>query len=171
MKKTFLILLLSVMYFAGNAQTKGRYATTRSTKTSGFSIGLEAGLPVGQNGIPYSAVIGASLQYERMPASDIGITFSVGYLSYIFKSSYGGGSVGFVPLLAGVKYYFTPGFFFHAQLGAAVGTRAVQGTSFAYSPGVGFTVAPNLDAEIKYLGISNSAGSINNVGVRIAYNF
>lgn len=169
MKKIFLILLLSVIYFAGNAQTKGRYAATRST--SHFSIGLEAGLPVGQNGIPYSAVIGASLQYEIMPDSDIGITFNGGYLSYIFKSSYGGGSVGFVPLLAGVKYYFTPGVFFHAQLGAAVGTRAGQGTSFAYSPGLGFTIAPKLDAELKYLGISNSAGSINNVGVRIAYNF
>jgi hypothetical protein len=171
MKKIFLILILSVIYFAGNAQTNGRYATTRPDYTSGFSIGLEAGLPVGQNGFPYSAIIGASLQYERMPTSDIGITFSAGYLNYIFKSSYGGGSVGFVPLLAGVKYYFTPGVFFHAQLGAAVGTRAGQGTSFAYSPGLGFTIAPKIDAEIKYLGISNSAGSINNVGVHIAYNF
>jgi hypothetical protein len=36
------------MYFTGDAQTKGRYATSRSTKTTGFSIGLEAGFPVGE---------------------------------------------------------------------------------------------------------------------------
>ncbi len=171
MKNAFLILLLSAMYFTGDAQTKGRYATSRSTNTTGFSIGLEAGLPVGENGKVYSSLIGASLQYEKRPSVDLGLTFNGGYLSYNFKSLYGGGSVGFVPLLAGVKYYFTPGAFFHAQVGAAVGTKTGQGTSFAYSPGVGFKLSPNLDAEVKYMGISNSGGTIPDVGLRVAYNF
>ncbi len=159
------------MYFTGDAQTKGRYATSRSTKTTGFSIGLEAGFPVGENGEIYSSLIGGSLQYEIMPAADLGITFNGGYLNYNIKSKYGGGSVGFVPLLAGVKYYFTPGAFFHAQIGAAVGTKTGQGTSFAYSPGVGFKLSHNLDAEVKYMGISNKGGTIPNVGARVAYNF
>ena len=80
--------------------------------TSKFSIGLEAGLPLGENSKPYSSVIGGSLQYENMPSSDLGITLSGGYLHWSFKSSYGGGNIGFLPLLAGVKYYFTPGAFF-----------------------------------------------------------
>ncbi len=172
MKNALLIFLLSAFYFAGNAQTKGRYATSRSTTASGFSIGLEAGLPVGENGKIYSSLIGGSLQYEIRPASDLGLTANAGYLNYNIKSKFGGhGSVGFVPLLAGVKYYFTPGAFFHAQLGAAIGTKSGQGTSFAYSPGIGFNLSRNLDAEVKYMGISNKGGTIPNVGVRVAYNF
>lgn len=171
MKNSFLILLLLIIYFAGNAQTRERQARYRSTNSSGFSIGLEGGIPVGENGKPYSSIIGGSLQYEMMPDTDLGITVNGGYLNYNFKSAYGGGGVGFVPLLAGVKYYFTPVVFLHAQLGAAIGTKSGQGTSFAYTPGIGYKFTPNLDAEVKYMGISNSAGSINNVGARIAYNF
>ncbi len=171
MKNAVLILLLSATFFAANAQTKGRRAAARSANTSIFSIGLEGGIPVGENGKIYSSIIGGSLQYETKPDRDLGITLSGGYLNYTIKSRYGGGSTGFVPLLAGVKYYFTPVAFFHAQLGAAIGTKTGQGTSFAYSPGIGFKLSRNIDAEIKYMGISNKGGSINDVGARIAYNF
>jgi hypothetical protein len=171
MKTSFLILLLSAICITVSAQKNRRNTSVRSTAASGFSIGLEAGIPVGENGKPYSSVIGGSLQYEIMPDKDLGITLSAGYLRYTFKSSYGGGGAGFVPLLAGVKYYFTPAVFFHAQLGAAAGTKNGQGTSFAYSPGAGFKFTSDIDAELKYMGISNSGGSLNDVGIRIAYNF
>jgi hypothetical protein len=167
MKKVFFILSLSLIYYAGDAQSR----RTAPAGGGGFSIGLEAGLPVGENAKPYSQVIGGSLQYEIKPASDMGITLNGGYLNFGLKKSYGGGSVGFVPLLAGVKYYFTPAAFFHAQLGAAVGTKTGQGTSFAYSPGLGYKLSPNIDAELKYTGISNKGGSLDNVGLRLGYNF
>jgi hypothetical protein len=173
MKKALLVLSLLAMFVGGNAQAKRRPSATYSNAgTSGrFSLGLEAGLPLGENGKPYSHILGGSLQYEVMPASDLGITFNGGYLNWAFKSSYGGKSVGFVPLLAGVKYYISPNAFIHAQLGAAVGTATGQGTSFAYSPGIGFKLSPNVDAEFKYMGISNSGGTLSDVGVRLAYNF
>jgi hypothetical protein len=177
MKKALLILSLTAMYFAGNAQAKRRPAATYSSsaKPGRFSLGLEAGLPVGENGKPYSSVLGGSLQYEFQPSSDMGITFNAGYLNWALKSEYktpyGPNSVGFVPLLAGVKYYMSPGAFLHAQFGAAVGTAKGQGTSFAYTPGIGFRLSPNLDAEIKYMGISNSGGTLSDVGARLAYNF
>ena len=170
MKHTFLLLILSVLVTAASAQTVRR-STARPSNKSGFSVGLEAGIPVGENAKPYGSVLGASLQYEAKPDPEIGITVNGGYLSYNLKSNYGGGSVGFVPLLAGVKYYPSPEVFFHAQLGAAVGTKSGQGTSFAYAPGIGYKFSPTVDAELKYLGISNSAGSINNVGVRLGFNF
>jgi hypothetical protein len=132
---------------------------------------VEAGLPLGQNGKPYSAVIGGSMQYEMMPDTDIGITVSGGYQHWPIKSTYGGGSIGFVPLLAGVKYYFTPSAFFHAQLGAAIGTKTGQGTSFTYSPGLGLKLSPNVDATLKYTGISNKGGNLDNVSLRLGYNF
>jgi opacity protein-like surface antigen len=173
MKKTLLILLLSAMYVTGNAQSKARRTASYSNSANKgiFSLGLEAGLPVGDNGKVYSSILGGSLQYEIKPDADLGITFSVGYLNYHLKSSYGGGSVGFVPLLAGVKYYFTPRVFLHPQLGAAIGTASKQGTSFAYALGLGYKLSRNVDAEIKYMGLSRKAGSLDDVGVRLAYNF
>lgn len=172
MKKLFIIFLLSGIYLSGNAQSHGRRAANSADATvpGRFSIGLEGGIPVGGNTKPYSHTLGGSLQYEALPASDVGITLSAGYLNSI-KSAYGSGSIGFVPLLAGVKYYFVPGIFFHAQLGAAIGTSHGQGTSFAYSPGLGFRLSHNFDAEVKYMGISNKGGNLDNVGLRIGYNF
>jgi hypothetical protein len=163
MKNTCLILLLTLVAIGANAQKN----------PSKFSIGVEAGLPLGENGKPYSSIIGGSVQYENMPASDMGITVSAGYQHWSIKSSYGGGNVGFVPLLAGVKYYFSPSprAFFHAQLGAAFGTKSGQGTSFAYSPGIGIHLNPNIDAELRYMGISNKGGTLDNVGLRVGFNF
>jgi hypothetical protein len=163
MKNTCLVLLLTAISFGAVAQKN----------SSKFSIGVEAGLPIGENGDQYSSIIGGSLQYENMPASDMGITLNAGYLHYMRKSSLGGGSIGFVPLLAGVKYYFSPSprAFFHAQLGAAFGTNSGQGTSFAYSPGIGIHLNPNIDAELKYMGISNKGGTLDNVGLRVGFNF
>lgn len=159
MKKTLMIVLLASACYAGKAQK------------SGFSLGLEAGVPVGENGKPYSHILGGSLQYEARPDADLGITFSGGYSNWAIKSKYGGSSVGFVPLLAGVKYYFSPSVFGHAQLGAAIGTAKDQGTSFTYSPGIGIKLSPNIDAELKYTGIANNGGSLNNVGLRLGFNF
>jgi opacity protein-like surface antigen len=148
--------------------------------SSHFGIGVEAGLPVGENGKLYSSVLGANLQYEYMPDTDLGITLSGGYLHFPLKKIYhtnrGPNSSGFVPLLAGIKYYFTPNAFFRAQLGAAVSTTKdifgnTGGTSFAYSPGLGVKLSPNIDAELKYLGIQNKGGTLPSVGLRLGYNF
>jgi hypothetical protein len=168
MKTTFLILVVSLFCSQANSQARAR---SSATGMSGFSIGLEAGVPLGENGKPYSYILGGSLQYETKPASDIGITFSGGYLNYTFKEDYGSGNTGFVPLLGGVKYYFSPSAFLHAQVGAAVGTKSGQGTSFMYTPGIGFKLSRNIEATVKYVGISNSGGSLENVGARLAYNF
>ncbi|MGI8636384.1 MAG: hypothetical protein ACR2KZ_13380, partial [Segetibacter sp.] len=164
MKKLFLLLMLTSTFYVVQAQRVSRSRTgSASTSTSShFGVGVEAGLPLGQNGKPYSVVIGGSLQYEWMPDTDLGITVSGGYQHWSIKSNYGSGSVGFVPLLAGVKYYFVPNAFFHAQLGAALGTAKGAGTSFAYSPGIGIKLSPNVDATLKYTGLSKSGGTLEN---------
>lgn len=170
MKKLFLLLMCISVVYVSNGQSRARRATASSTP-SAVSLGVELGVPVGENGKVYSMIIGGSLQYEAMPSSDLGITVSAGYLQYPVKSKYGGGSVGFVPLLGGVKYYFSPMAYFHAQLGAAVGTAKGQGTSFAYTPGLGLKFSRNFDGELKYVGISNKGGTIDNVLLRLAYTF
>ena len=170
MKTFILTALLSTCMLFTFAQS-GRNLQPNVTGDSHFSVGLEAGIPFGESGKLFSSIIGGSLQYEYLPASDLGITLNGGYLNYAYKSLYGGSSIGFVPLLAGVKYYFSRGVFFHAQLGAAIGTARGQATNFAYAPGIGFVISQNFDAEIKYMGVSNSGGTLSDIGARIAYNF
>ena len=175
MKKLFFISAIALISFATNAQSK-KQASSGGTS---FSLGLEAGIPIGQypKGFsnPFSFVLGGSLQLEQHVAPDLGLTLSGGYLSYSVKSDYraitGRNSSGIIPLLAGVKYYFSPGVYGHGQLGAAFATAQGGGTSFAYSPGIGFNISPNLDAELKYTGISNKAATLGSVGIRLAYNF
>ena len=165
MKKVIFMLSLIAFSLVASSQT------IRGTNPGGFSLGLEAGVPVGEIGKLYSHILGGTLQYEYKPDAAFGITFNTGYLSYSIKKKFGGGSVGFIPALAGVKYYLAPAIFAHAQLGAAFGTDKGQGTSFAYSPGIGFNITPKFDVELKYTGISNKGGTLASAGARLAYTF
>ena len=175
MKKLMFTSAVLLFVLSVSAQSKStKIANAAGTQ---FSLGVEAGFPVGQypKGTGdnfYSFIAGASLQLENHVASDLGLTLNAGYLNYSFKKNYGGGSVSFIPVLAGLKYYISPGgIFAHGQLGAAIGTRAGQGTSFMYSPGIGINISQNIDAEIKYSGISNKSATLGSVGIRLAYNF
>src|SRR5919199_1366824 len=118
--KNFLLFILIVLVTCDvSAQARRRTSAPASSPTK-LSLGFDVGIPVGQYSDPYSVAVGGSLQVEVMPASDLGLTLSAGYLNYSIKKSYLGGSVGFIPLLAGVKYYFGGGAFIHPQIGVAV---------------------------------------------------
>ncbi len=170
MKNFLLLTLITLVTFHVDAQVRRRTSAATSNPTR-LSLGFDVGLPVGQYSDPYSVVVGGSLQVETMPASDLGLTLSVGYNNWSVKKTYNGGSVGFIPILGGVKYYFGGGGFLHPQIGAAVGASREQGTSFAYSPGIGYQFSRNVDATLKYTGFSNKGGSLNNVGIRLGFTF
>lgn len=175
MKKLFLIMAIAGFSISTNAQTK----KGNNSGATNFSIGLEGGLPVGQypKGFdnPYSSVFGASLQVENHVAPEICLTLNAGYLSYgikhVYQSTGGGNRFGVIPVMGGLKYYFSPSVFAHAQLGAGFGTSSGAKTSFAYSPGIGLNISQNLDAELKYFALSNSNATLGSVGLRLAYNF
>ncbi|MEP6594496.1 MAG: hypothetical protein ABJA71_01065, partial [Ginsengibacter sp.] len=118
-----------------------------------------------------------SLQGEYLPSVDLGLTLNAGYINYSAKDvtlggvTYKGGSFGIVPVLAGVKYYFSPKAYAHGQLGAGFGTSSGSGTSFIYTPGVGFEISNAIDLLIKYVGYSQNGGNLNSIGARLAYNF
>jgi hypothetical protein len=73
--------------------------------------------------------------------------------------------------LAGVKYYFSPKVYAHGQLGAGFGTSSGSGTSFVYTPGVGFHLSNSVDLLVKYVGYSRSGNTLSSIGARLAYNF
>ena len=171
MKKLSVIITLSLFFLCANAQKEDKKGNTN------FSVGLEAGLPVGIVRQSCSFVLGGTVQVEKHISNEAGLTLSTGYISYLGRTIDAGAftnkttDVGFVPLQAGAKYYFSENIFGHAQLGIAIGTSTGVGTYFSYAPGIGAKLTNQIDAELKYHSITSSTGSIGQIGVRIGYNF
>lgn len=145
----------------------------QSSKDGGkFSIGVEAGLPVGDISNGYNFVIGGSLKYEQPIASDVAVTLTAGYSSFQGKTvaGYKFPAVGFVPVKAGLKFNIADAFYGEAQLGAAFSTKKNGGTAFAYSPGIGYKFSDAIDLGVRYEGWSHN-GTVSQVAARLAYSF
>ncbi|RYD84279.1 MAG: hypothetical protein EOP54_32465, partial [Sphingobacteriales bacterium] len=146
-------------------------------QTGKFSIGVEAGLPVGDASNVSNFVIGGSLKYDHPIADQLFVTGSAGYNKFLYKSQFSNaGSFYAIPVKVGIKSYFGEGFYGEAQLGAAFVTQTVPGfgsastTAFAYSPGIGYAFSPNVDLGIRYEGWSKN-GTTSQVAARLAYSF
>jgi hypothetical protein len=162
-------LLLLFVVVAGAAFSAS--AQSSSSESGKFSIGLEAGLPIGDiKDAGASLFIGGSLKYDQPIATGTFFTFSAGYTSLKFKDEFGGGSTGFVPVKAGIKYFLAESFYGEAQVGAAFGTESGSGTAFAYSPGIGYAFGGGLDLGVRYEAWSKN-GTISQVAARLAYSF
>lgn len=169
MKKIFLAVVAIVLAASVNAQLGTR-----------FSIGLEGAVPVGTfNDLGYNFGIGGSAQVDHKIAKDAALTLNVGYINFSNKSSNPKYHFTVLPVLGGVKYWFSPKVYGSAQLGAAFNSAKVSNsngasttsTGFAYSPGIGFYVTPSIDVLLKYFGNSVGSGSFSSFGFRAAYNF
>ena len=170
-------VLLALAIIAGTAFTT--FAQTKSGDSGKFSIGVDAGLPLGNTKDISSFAIGGSIKYELPIAAGTLFTVSAGYENFLYKSEYkdflklGGidrSGEGFVPVKVGIKYYIENGFFAEGQLGAVFGTRSGSGTAFAYSPGVGYTFDGGFEAGVRYEGWSHD-GTVSQVALRLAYRF
>lgn len=171
MKKfLFALVLLSGAALSSFAQS--------SSSTGKFSIGLEAGLPVGDiKDAGGKLFIGGSLKYDHPIATGTFFTISAGYTSLSFKEvtvpglgTIKPGSVGFVPVKAGIKYFLAESFYGEAQLGAAFSTESGGGTAFAYAPGIGYVLGGGVDLGVRYEGWSKN-GTVSQVAARLAYSF
>jgi hypothetical protein len=161
MKKLFFVVAISfILATSASAQTHGAKPA--------ISIGVDAGIPTTTG---FSFVIGGSLQGDFKVAEELALTLSAGYKSWQVKKDFGGGSGGFVPVLGGIKYYFTPIVYGSGQLGISFSTESGGGSAFTYAPGIGFKVSNNFDILAKYTGMSNHGASLDEVGVRLAYAF
>ncbi len=163
MKKLFFIAAFTATTFAVQAQDEAQPVA--------FSIGLEGALPVGNLAEVASFGIGGSAQVDLTVAPTLAITLNAGYISMSYKNAFGGGSVGYIPVLGGIKYAFTEQVYGSAQLGATFYSESGGGTSFTYAPGIGYKFSPNFDALLKYTGWSQKNVEAAAVGLRVAYTF
>lgn len=169
MKKFLLALvLLSGAALSSFAQS--------SSSTGKFSIGVEAGLPLGDAKNSSNFVIGGSLKYDHPIAENTFITGSAGYNKFIYKSDFKDfGSFYAIPVKVGLKYFFAESFYGEAQLGAAFMNEKFEGesanaTAFAYSPGIGYVLGGGVDLGVRYEGWSKN-GTISQISARLAYSF
>ncbi len=185
MKKFILSIAVTALVFNVSAQK-----SSSDDQPLKFSIGIEAALPLGDFGKVSSFGIGGTAQVDYTIKESLAVTLNAGYISFSGKSttipaySIGGvtvpattikyGNVGYIPVLAGVKYSFTDALYGSAQLGLTIASASGGGESsstFTYAPGVGYKFTENIDALLKYTGYSANGGSTSTIGLRVAYTF
>ena len=165
MKKVLLAAILLVGTAVSSFAQKGG---------SNFSVGLEAGLPVGSTSNFYTVAIGGSLKYEAPIATGTNFTLSAGYTSFQGKTlaaPFGKvAAFGAIPVKAGIKQFFGDAFYGEAQLGAAFLTQTGGGTAFAYSPGIGYKFSDVIDLGVRYEAWSKG-GTTSQIGARLGFSF
>lgn len=145
-----------------------------------FSVGGNLGLPMGSFSDYYSFGIGVSGAYEGNISDKLNWTATVGVLSFSGKTigTFSVPSGTLIPILGGVKYYVNEmfnGFYVSGQLGFTnsstnYGGVTYSSTDFSFAPGVGYHLT-NIDISAAYNVISESGGSTDYLGARVAYVF
>lgn len=139
-----------------------------------FSLGAEVQIPIGSFAVVNNVGFGASAQGEYRISSSIGLTLNGGYINFPVKLS-SARITGLIPILGGAKIWLSGKAYFHGQLGASLPTNSGGATNFTYSPGLGFQLGKNIDALVKYVGLTSKISSItynyNTVGLRLAFSF
>ena len=163
MKKIIFAVCITVVTLSASAQ---------AGKNVKFSLGGELGALTGNLNQIFSLAAGATAQADIAIDKDAAITFNTGIVEFVGKkinnSNLKYRSVATIPLLVGVKYYFTPVVYGSAQLGTTVFTNTNGGSKFTYIPGIGFKLDKNIDLLVKYTGLSDAGGIF---GARVAYVF
>ncbi|MDN5288604.1 MAG: hypothetical protein JWR38_4878 [Mucilaginibacter sp.] len=200
MKNTFKISALALAFaafaFSAKAQTTTPTTTSTSTTTTPggirYSIGVDAGIPVGNFKDNYKWNLGGSVQADiPVLSNQLFVTVNAGYNNIFGKKDIdgiaGNDATAFhlIPVKAGLKYFIIPNFYVQGEAGAAfllnrkdVGVD--KSTAFVYAPqiGVQFPVSASsfIDAGIRYeattkytTGVDNSKVSF--IGLRVAYGF
>ena len=164
--------------FSANAQD------SKTDKPLKFSVGVEAGLPLGDFKEVSKFGIGGSVQGEYAVMESLGLTLNAGFLSFGGKTvdisglgSFKYGTTILIPVLAGAKYHFTEKVYAHAQLGVSFlsykedGEPNSSSSAFTYAPGIGVMATDNIDILLKYQAASKSGSTLSFLGLRVAYTF
>jgi hypothetical protein len=197
MKNSFkisaLILAFAGLGFGAKAQTAT--TTTATTTTTGgirYSIGVDAGIPVGNFKDNYKWNLGGSVQADiPVYKNQLFVTVNAGYNNIFGKKDIGGiagvdaTDFHLIPVKAGLKFFPIENFYIQGEAGAAFllnksDVGANKSTAFVYAPqiGVQFPVSKSsfIDAGVRYEATTKYAtgvdqSKVNFIGLRVAYGF
>ena len=163
MKKLFLVGALA-LFGAMNAQ-------------SGFKLGANLGLPVGDASDYSSFTAGIDASYLWPVAADFNLGVATGAQMWFGKTvDYPGyGSVKVdnsltIPIAASGQYRFTPEFSLAVDLGYAFATEDGAEGGFYYAPKAAYHFGPS-EVNLSYRGISQNGGTVGSVNLGYAYSF
>lgn len=163
--KKLIILLLLFCFFKASAQTIINKA---------FGAGFELGIPA--NSV-FNIGTGASAKFELPITSPVSLSLTGGitsmfYKSNLFNSSRTPGAAVFVPLKAGVRYFFNRGVYAEGEAGTVIEANYSKQSVFVFSIGPGF-IAPvgernGIDISFRY---EDWANQVRQTAIHIAYRF
>lgn len=160
------------MFITTNANAQTTSEPTNPSRQK-LGIGVNVGVPTNSGS---SFALGADLRYQVDIDRQLSIPITAGFTS-IFNKDVGNIEIpnsNYIPAKAGLKYFFSDtgaGAYGLAEAGAAFGTNKGSGTSFVYSPAIGYAWNNGLDLSAKYEGLSKNGVNNGYVGVRLAYGF
>jgi hypothetical protein len=180
MKKLLSVLIILAFAFAMN--------TTFAQGKNYLGIGANLALPMGSFSDAAGTGFGATGSFEMTFTPNITGIATAGYLKF------GGQDFGYfsydysdIPIMVGIKYYFTPGMPFYAigQVGlnffnanasytgpfGSLFEASGSSTEFGLGLGVGYEVPVGTNAAIDLTGMFNIISDLNYIGVRAAYRF
>nr|WP_067054420.1 hypothetical protein [Mucilaginibacter sp. L294] len=194
LKIAALVLAFAGLSVAAKAQTTTSTSTSTTTKDGiRYSIGVEAGIPVGNFKDGHKWNLGGSLQADIPVASQLFVTVNAGFNNVFGKKDITvAGVTGDVPNIqllpvkAGLKYFVIPNLYVQGEAGAAFllnknETGVDKSTAFVYAPqiGVQFPVSANgnfIDAGVRYEATTKYTSGVDDskisfLGLRVAYGF
>ncbi|MER3465436.1 MAG: hypothetical protein C4329_14550 [Chitinophagaceae bacterium] len=118
--------------------------------------------------------IGAELQGEYMFSKNVSATFTTGYTSFMEKKAFKDASysnTGYIPFLAGVRFYAAPQFFVGGRIGYGLLTSKGGSTgAFNYEHQIGFN-ADKFQIVVGYNALKKNIVTINDIGITGVYKF
>lgn len=156
---------------------------------SAISVGGNIAMPIGDWSDVADLGFGGTASYEHGFSPNLVGTATVGYLIWGGKEDIEGFSYDYsaIPILAGIKYFFTPGkgFYAAAQVGVHLFTVDVEievpgffqtsGSSseseFGGAAGLGYEIPVGPKGAVDISAMFNLISDLNYLGFRVAYQF
>jgi hypothetical protein len=201
LKISALALAFAAFAFSAKAQTSTTTSTTTTTPTGvRYSIGVDAGLPIGNFKSGYNWNIGGSLQADiPVVSNQLFVTVNAGYDNFFgkkdviaFTSPAGGAgttvsvpNIQLLPVKAGLKFFPVSNFYIQGDAGVAFllnksNVGFDKSAAFVWAPQVGYQFQLGggnyIDAGVRYESTSNFVTDENDskvkfIGLRVAYGF
>ena len=158
--KKLIFLGAFALFAAMNAQT-------------GFKLGANVGLPVGDANVVNSFTIGVDASYLWPVATDFNLGIASGFQTYFPKSEWkdiGAENLNFIPIAASGQYRFTPEFSLSVDLGYALVLNEGADGGFYYAPKAAYHFGPS-EVNLSYRGISQDGSNGGSINLGYAYSF
>ncbi|MEJ8843693.1 outer membrane beta-barrel protein [Lacibacter sp. H375] len=181
MKQLFTITTaIAIIIFSASVNAQSKKTSAKGVR---WSIGAEAGVPVGKFNTPVQWNLGGSIQADFNVAKRVlFITANTGFNNFFTESGVKG-DVQMIPVKAGLKYFPAKNFYIQGEAGVSFLTskdknQADRSASFVYAPQLGYLIPLGkrnyLDAGIRFESNSkfyDNGSQANFFGLRVAYAF